>query len=494
MIKSIAYMAVAAIFCQGLTSLRAFLLARLVAPEEYGLWTAVQLIITLAPIAVLGTLEALIKEVSFFRGKGDKASQTAVESSILGSAVLAAVAIIIIYFGLGELGWFRFFKENPTLVHMTALTASASCVSSFYYFRTMACEDFRLVGLMDTAHALISTAGILLPAKFYGVNGAAVGLFVSEIITGILFAFLCTRHHGVVKVSFSRKLIFNAIRIGLPITLIWWIYTVQSGISRMASITWLGKELTGYFGAAASLANMVVLVPNMVARVFYPRVNAQLGAEQSIEEIKKSVIDPVTVLAVIIPFFQLIAVFALPIIYASFLKKYSPGLLCGQILVLGAFFSCVIRNGVNFLIAANGHRLLIIYVIGTCLLNLLLVTAAVKLGFGLNGIAVAVSCAAATLAFVVWQRVFRQLKFAPGEQIGIMEKLLVPFVSAAAIWILCNFLVPGSAASIPMLTLQLALSLSAYLGVCLYLQSTRVELRVITRRGHAAINAALNRF
>lgn len=487
MIRNIAYVAIAALFCQGLTSVRAFLLAKLISPAEYGVWTGLQLIITLAPIACLGTVEALVKEVAFYRGKGDKETQTAVEASVLGSVILAGVIIILGCYGLQKSGWFKFFQEHARLARLTAVTAALITISSFYYYRTVAYENFRLVSVLDTVRAIVSTAAILLPGAFFGLEGAVIGLLISEVLSAVLLGALSSRDQGSVRISFSGPLMWNAIRIGLPITLIWWIYMLQNGLGRMASMAWLGSEVTGYLGAAGSLATMVALVPNMVARVFYPRLNAQLGANTGAAELRKSVIDPVTSLAVILPFAQLAAVFVLPLIYRGFLAKYAAGLDCGQILVMGAFFACIVRNGLNFLIASNRQMLLIGYVIGTCLLSAAFIFGLVKLDFGINGIAVAVSAAAAILSAFVWSRVFNELHIPSREQAALAIKMFGPFFLAAIVSGALNWAFDNHTASVVSILSQLFASLILYVALCLLPTSIRCELSMISRRGRALI-------
>src|SRR4051812_39076551 len=216
MLKNIAYVAIAAVFCQGVTSIRAFLLAKWISPAEYGVWTGLNLIISLAPIAALGTVEALVKEVAFYRGKGDKEKQSAVENCVFGSVILAGAIVVITCYALRQVGWFRFFNEHGRLVQLTSFSVALLAISSLYYYRTIANENFQLVGLLDTLRAIISSVAILLLGNFFGLEGAVFGLLVSELILAILLAIICTRDQGPARISFSGTQIRSAIRIGLP--------------------------------------------------------------------------------------------------------------------------------------------------------------------------------------------------------------------------------------------------------------------------------------
>src|SRR4051812_44532229 len=178
MLKNIAYVAIAAVFCQGVTSNRAFLLAKWISPAEYGVWTGLNLIITLAPIAALGTVEALVKEVAFYRGKGDKEKQSAVENAVFGSVILAGAIVMITCYALRQVGSFKFFNEHGRLTELTSFSVALLGISSFYYYRTIANENFKLVGILDTLRAVISTIAILWLSAYFGLEGAVFGLVV----------------------------------------------------------------------------------------------------------------------------------------------------------------------------------------------------------------------------------------------------------------------------------------------------------------------------
>lgn len=415
------------LFAQMLGSIRSFVLAKLIDPADYGIWTGVQLVVTLAPIAGLGTVEALLKRVPYFRGKNDPDGVRRVESSVLATIALAALFVAGLFLLCPGVFPFEFVRQNLLLMQFVAASAAIGFFTSFYYYRCAAYEDFRSVGSIDALQSLFGVSCVLVGAWKWGLFGGVVGFLVAECLTWVAASRICGKAHGSVRPSFRPSLMGNAVRVGFPITIIWWVYALQTTVGRMASIAFLGNTQTGYYGAASALAMLFALVPNTIGRVFYPRVNAEVGAKADVTGFRKSVVMPTAAIALLLPMVQVVIFFLLPVIYNDFIPKYHDGLACAQILILGAFFVGLIRNGANYLIAVDMQMRLMKYVAISLAANAAGCIAAVKLGFGINGIAVMATAAGALLASLVWRRVFAELGYDYKSQWSIFSGFYLSF-------------------------------------------------------------------
>jgi O-antigen/teichoic acid export membrane protein len=426
--NNVLFVAAGVVFAQALGSMRSFLLARLIDPADYGIWTTAQLVVTLAPIACLGTVEALLKQVPYFRGKNDLESLQKVENSVFGSIVLASVLLSLCFLVGYSFIPSAFVHAHLLLVQITAAAAAIGFFTAYYYHRCTAYEDFKSVSLLDGLRSVLGFICVLLGAWKWGILGGAVGFLVSEVLSWAGVAFVCGRAHGNVRVSFSPSLMANAVRIGFPITIIWWIYSINTSIGRMTAISFLGATATGFYGVGGSIAMLFALVPNMIGRVFYPRVNAEVGANVETHVLRRTVVMPTAAIALLLPAAQAVIFFLLPMLYDNFLPKYMDGLACAQILILGAFFVGLIRNGANYLIAINMQTRLMNYVVASLVANGLGSVGLVFLGFGINGIAVAASLASALLALLIWKRVFVELGYNKRERATLYASFFLPFL------------------------------------------------------------------
>src|SRR5690348_16968564 len=97
-LMNVAFVAGGVLFAQSLGGLRSLFLAKLIDPGDYGIWTTAQLTVTLAPIACLGTVETLLKQVPYFRGKNDLTALKKVESAVLGTIVISSVLVSLSFF------------------------------------------------------------------------------------------------------------------------------------------------------------------------------------------------------------------------------------------------------------------------------------------------------------------------------------------------------------------------------------------------------------
>jgi O-antigen/teichoic acid export membrane protein len=146
----------------------------------------------------------------------------------------------------------------------------------------------------------------------------------------------------------------------------------------------LGKVTTGYYSLGFNILMLFVMIPILLGRVLYPKINEEIGKESSINTMEKYVLFPAKVLSIITPFIIGVVAMALPILYIIILPKYQPGLLSAQILIFGSFFICLIRSVVNFLIAINEHAKLLVFVCVSLMLSTGISLLLLKTGYGIN--------------------------------------------------------------------------------------------------------------
>jgi O-antigen/teichoic acid export membrane protein len=471
-------------FAQIVGSLRSFVLAKVVDPSDYGIWTGSQTIISLSPIVCLGTMEALLKMVPYYRGKQDSEGLRQVESNVLGTLAIAATLLSVVLLLLAPALPFAFIRQNIVVVRISAASAAIGLFSAFYYHRCASYEDFKSVSFIDGLRSTLGCFCVLLFAWRWGVVGAVLGFLVGEVFTWIVSAAICARAHGNVQVRFQPVQMGRAVRVGFPITIIWWVYVIHTNIGRMTSLSYLGNAATGFYGVGSSMAMLFSLVPNTIGRVFYPRVNAQIGAKAGLRDLRETVVKPATAITMVLPVAQVIIFYLLPVVYNDFLPKYKTGLGCAQILIMGAFFVGLIRSGANYLIAVDMQGRLMKYICVSLVANAGISVLLVKSGMGINGLAIATSVASALLASMIWKKVFAELEYEAGTLFGLLFKFYLPFLAALAAIALVQVgfsRYPNYSRLIVIVEMLIALSLFAL--ICFSFPSARHEALTLYRRG-----------
>lgn len=425
-VKNISYFLTAMVFAKGMGFLQAFVVAKILGPANFGVWVTLMLVVSYSPIVSLGTVETLLKQVPYFLGRNSHARVREVEGAVIGSLILSAAVFVGIAFAAPFLTALTSVGFEPFFVVVVALTIAVSCFSAYFYHRFAAYENFKATGSMDFLRGVVALICIGGMAWGWGLSGAVVGYSFHEAIMCVVLSLVNVRAYGGVRPSFRRDLLLNAVRVGFPITLLWWSLALTGSVDRVVLGGLLGSEAVGYFGLGISVTSLLALLPMVVGRVLYPRVNRRVAETPGSEAMKQVVIAPTLALSTLLVNLQVVLLVAMPFLYTWILPKYRPGLLAGQILVVGSFFACLLRNGANYLIADNQERVFLFYIAGTLISTALFDVSLVKTGFGIEGVALGTSLAGLLLTTLVWRRVLKSLGFASRRAWAVLVGLYLP--------------------------------------------------------------------
>jgi O-antigen/teichoic acid export membrane protein len=412
-------------FVGGITT---FVIARILSPADYGMWVTLLVIGSYAPIICLGTLEALVKMFPFYTGRGEAAKAALLESNVLGSLVLAAGLL------LTAGATFHFFVQASDLgslvniIRLFVLAASLALLSAFYYYRFTAHQNFRYVSYIEALRAVTLFLLIVPFSWLWGLMGAALAFTFNEILILTFSHAANNRILGKLAVSFDLREIKGLVATGFPITVIWWTYMLQTSVDRLISMSMLGKAPTGYYGLGASMASAIVLIPMILGRVLYPKVNEEVGKNAGRARLTNYVLVPAQGLGLFLPLVIGTLIILTPELYRVFFPKYVRGIASAQILLLGVYFVSLIRTGVNYLVAINKQNNVLLFVLASLCANVLTSVVLVKQGYSIEGISVGTSVSALVFAALLWRSVFGRLGYAPAAQGRELAFLLMPFL------------------------------------------------------------------
>ena len=172
---------------------------------------------------------------------------------------------------------------------------------------------------------------------------------------------------------------------------------------------------------------IIVLIPFAVGSVLYPKVSEGVGKNLRKEDMELLVITPAQALSLFLPAAIGVLILLSPVIYHKVFPKYVNGLLSAQILLLGAFFSCLIRTGVNFLVANNKHLQVILYVAISLITVVATSISFVKMGFDIEGIALGTALSGMVFTTLIWKAVFKYFGYNLTDQFKKLFNLYAPF-------------------------------------------------------------------
>ncbi|MBN1983046.1 MAG: polysaccharide biosynthesis protein, partial [Chitinivibrionales bacterium] len=245
-----------------------------------------------------------------------------------------------------------------------------------------------------------------------------------------------------IKPCFDFHLMWPLVKIGFPITIIWWVYTLETTIDRLIIFKFLGTATAGYYNLGAQIITTLALIPMVIGRVLYPKINEEVGRESDTATILKYTYTPALSLGVMLPAAIGVLMLVSPLLYTTIFPKYNPGLTSAQILLVGSFFACLVKNGVNFLVAINKQADVWKYVVFNLIFNTIACLVLVKLGTGINGVAWAATCTSALLTTQIWLAVFKNLSFTLRQCLWRIVSIYMPFVIAMVLLVAATLLYP----------------------------------------------------
>ncbi len=417
-------------FVGGITT---FIIARILSPADYGTWVTLLVIVSYAPIVCLGTMETLVKMFPFYTGRGEIARAARMESNVLGSLALSAALL------LAAGATFQFFThafdsgQLRFLIRLFSLAAGLAVFSGFYYYRFTAHQNFRYVSYIETLRAVMLFALLVPFSWLWGLRGAAIAYVANELVI-LSFSYIANnRVLGRCAIRFEPGEMKGLIAIGFPITVIWWTYMLQTSVDRLISMSMLGRAPTGFYGLGASMASAIVLIPMVLGRVLYPKVNEEVGRNADQERLTLYVLAPAQGLGLFLPVLVGTLLLLTPDLYRTFFPKYVPGIASAQILLVGVYFVSLIRTGVNYLVAIDKQNKVLAFVLVSLCANILTGVGLVKLGFSIEGISVGTSVSALMFAALLWKSVFSRLGYPLTRQGLELASLLLPISLCVAV-------------------------------------------------------------
>jgi O-antigen/teichoic acid export membrane protein len=476
--KSIGYFFSGAVVSKVLGMLATLTLAKLLVPGDYGTWMALLLVPSYGTIACLGTVETLLKKYPYYIGQGNKVDAQKVEEGVLGSVLESGSVFILIglCFKIG-CGDEAFGRVGEYLMLMVAGT-SISFLYAFFLHRFAAHQDFRGFSVADSGRAILTFVLVLWMSSIWGLKGTVMGWLATEIIVCMLIWIFSIRMCGPLRPTFGLRKLIDLARIGFPITIIWWFFMLQGTADRVISISMLGEVQTGFYGLGLSLVSTLVLVSLSFGQVLYPKVNEAVGANVSDDDLFKLVVMPAQALSLLISFMVGVLIFLTPWIYIDLFAKYGPGLVSAQILLMGAFFSCITRPAINYLIAKDQQKMLLWLSVLALFIKIIGNVAFVILGFGINGIGLSTAVSAGFLAIMIWKIALKGMKYCRSGMYKILLVLFTPFALLLFLVVTLATVFPSALKQSGLISFgYLTIFVFSFLGILLILSPMRVMVR-----------------
>lgn len=192
------------------------IVARILEPAEYGLWSIFSLILLYGGFLDLGSMFALVKEISFYSGQRkqneiDEIKNTVFFSTIITAAVTGvAIFILSIFFA-------KYENRLLTVFSLIAFILILNQIRSFFICYFVAVKKFKVASvLIIYSTFFFGILAIILVMKF-GLIGLPLGISIGNFLI-LLYVF--NKYKLQLKFQINIKRYFSLIKIGFPIMLL----------------------------------------------------------------------------------------------------------------------------------------------------------------------------------------------------------------------------------------------------------------------------------
>lgn len=244
--------------------------ARALGPEDWGVWVLLNTALAYSYLADLGVVNAMNREIPFERGRNDPARLVEIERTAQSVALVSAGAL-----GLAA-GCGALLTAGPmrrTLLEFAFLVAAYK-LFTFSQCHWMAHRDFRRLSRSNLALSLLTPSCALPLAAAAGLHG----FLYSQIL---IFAAGALALGGPVAKGFRWRCrgleVRRLSRMGLPIAAVGVAASVSASVDRWVVGATLGAGAVGLYSLAALTWSAVNLVPQALAAQFYPRLSETWG-------------------------------------------------------------------------------------------------------------------------------------------------------------------------------------------------------------------------
>lgn len=353
---------------------------KLLGPDQYGMWVLLSPIVTYSLLFSLGVPNAMNRLIPILKGKGEL-SRIADIRGIALFAMMGSVAVAgSILLGGVYIGPYR--NLHVAVLALIPLLFMQN-FQQFVHIRCRSEGEFNLVSKGSLVQAIIYPVLAISGVTLAGLPGFMIGQAAALGLSACAIIWM-----GRLQIYFrkSRKLLFELIREGFPIALVSLIGGFLEVTDRMIIGTMLGTRQAGYYGLSVTINSLVLIVPTLLAQLFYPKIAFEYGRESSasLYNLFRTNQKWNFVSLLIVPGLALAAGrYAIPL----YLPSYTPGLLAMEINVLVAVILAIGMPWSDILLVEGHHRVRFMIIILSLLLNVTLGTAAAKLGYGIEGVA-----------------------------------------------------------------------------------------------------------
>lgn len=413
-VSGVRWTMVARVASELITLASAVVLARLVAPSEFG-EAVVPLIFV--PLAVIFTFEGLGSALV----QRKEIDQTHVEAAMLASLATGAALSAATFLLADPVGGKLFGKASAELLQIISpvfLLAGLGAVSRGLLWRQL---DFRRVSLIEMISlALGATSAVAMAIAGLAAEAIVLGALIATFVTAVLL--LISVPPPVPR--FHREALRDVMGFGLPASAAGLTYVAVSNATIAVAAVRLSAAQVGLYWRAFQLG---VVYQDKISGIMMRLAFPIYSRTSDIDELRRFHERATRIhAAALLPLLSLLIVLAPDLVPWVFGERWGPAAGAVQILAVAGMIAAVLTGYPQILLAAGKPRALLVF--NLVLLGLYAVTSWVAAPYGITALALTVVGVHVAMIVAVYGVLFRRLL---GIPIGRLVSDLLPAIACS---------------------------------------------------------------
>jgi O-antigen/teichoic acid export membrane protein len=310
-----------------LKMLSGFLVVRLMAPHEFGLFTGIGVYTGYVSLGHFGIINGLGRELPYELGRGNEEYARSMASSAYVASVYISILAALLFFAFGV--YYSFQHEWVLAISFYSYTIIGFITLLSKQFLPVLYRTNKDFDSLSRQNILTGVGNLVSVALvwwlgFWGLCIRGVALAVYEAI--LLFKNKPYKLEWKVDVSHYKKLF----RTGFPIYLAGQINPLISTVMNNLVFTLGGAINMGFFALCTIVQGAIGIIPTAFGQVTYPRMTIMYGQGKKLSEIVRLNIRPLYFQFGVLMFAGIAGAILLPILVPILLPKYTPGIYAAQ--------------------------------------------------------------------------------------------------------------------------------------------------------------------
>lgn len=332
-----------------------FVIAKYISPDDFGLWTTINLLLTYSMFLQAGFINGLNLELPLASGREESEKVNLLAGSVQTVVLFSSFLFLFI----GTL-YFLFYPEANQKIKYGVMAMVFVIIFTYYQsylistFRSQ--SSFKILAVIQIVDAFVNivTLGFVIYFSFYG-------MIIKSVIVCFVYVLLLHIYRPIkVGLIWDYNTIKTLLKVGLPIFALAMIESFSSTSDRLWLLKFSNINNLGYYSFGFYGYTVFLLFSASIASYIYPKMSYSFGKDKDTlllwEYVKKITL---ILLSIQIPL-AIIGYFAIPTLISAFFTNYIQSTHVMQILLLaGVFRGSVI--GVNALWSMKKWKFMIAY-------------------------------------------------------------------------------------------------------------------------------------